>query len=281
MTFAVSPLTRKRWLQFRRNRRAWGSLRLLAGLYILSLGAELLCNDQPLLVRVNGRTRFPFLRYVPQDDLFGNGVAARPDYDRLARDPAFRGAPGNRLLRAPVPYGPHQVADPATLEAYRRATLTVTPDAAIGRLNLAPDGTIARRRPDDTRLVYGYAEMPDLAVVPSLTVEYGVDGDEALYSAFGLAYEREIAATLTVELTGSLAWANAAYHRSQFDADQYALGDATLGASLTWSPSEPFSITASLLYSTFVSETISDAAEASGYDAPDAMVAGLTLGYAF
>lgn len=143
------------------------------------------------------------------------------------------------------------------------------------------DGTIARRRPDDTRLVYGYAEMPDLAVVPSLTVEYGVDGDEALYSAFGLAYEREIAATLTVELTGSLAWANAAYHRSQFDADQYALGDATLGASLTWSPSEPFSITASLLYSTFVSETISDAAEASGYDAPDAMVAGLTVGYAF
>jgi microcin C transport system permease protein len=144
MTFAVSPLTRKRWLQFRRNRRAWGALRLLAGLYLLSLGAELLCNDQPLLVRVNGRTRFPFLRYVPQDDLFGNGVAARPDYDRLARDPAFRGAPGNRLLRAPVPYGPHQVADPATLEAYRRATLTVTPDAAIGRLNLAPDGTIAR-----------------------------------------------------------------------------------------------------------------------------------------
>ena len=143
------------------------------------------------------------------------------------------------------------------------------------------DGTIARRRPDNTRLAYGYAEMPDLDVVPSLTVEYGVDGDDALYSAFGLAYERAIAATLTVELTGSLAWANAAYHRSQFDADQYALGDATLGASLTWSPSEPFSITASLLYSTFVSETISDAAEASGYDAPDAMVAGLTLGYAF
>jgi len=144
-----------------------------------------------------------------------------------------------------------------------------------------PDGTIARRSPENTRLAYGYAEMSDLAVVPSLTVEYGVDGDDALYSAFGLDYERAIAATLTVELTGSLAWANAAYHRSQFDADQYALGDATLGASLIWSPAEPFSITASLLYSTFFSDTISDAAEASGYDAPDAMVAGLTLGYAF
>ena len=144
-----------------------------------------------------------------------------------------------------------------------------------------PDGTVARRSPENTRLVFGYAEMPDLAVVPSLTVEYGVDGDDALYSAFGLAYERAIAETLTVELTGSLSWANAAYHRSQFDADEYALGDATLGASLIWSPSDPFSITASLLYSTFVSETISDAAEASGYDAPEALVAGLTFGYAF
>ncbi len=144
-----------------------------------------------------------------------------------------------------------------------------------------PDGTVARRSPENTRLVFGYAEMPDLAVVPSLTVEYGVDGDDALYGVFGLAYERAIAETLTVELTGSLSWANAAYHRSQFDADEYALGDATLGASLIWSPSNPFSITASLLYSTFVSETISDAAEASGYDAPEALVAGLTFGYAF
>ena len=144
MKFNVSPLTRKRWLQFRRNRRAWGSLYLLAGLYILSLGAELLCNDQPLLIRVNGRTYLPFLRYVSQDELFGNGVAARPDYDRLARDPAFLATPGNRMLRAPVPHGPHQVADPATLEPYRRATLTITPDAAIGRLNLTQDGTIVR-----------------------------------------------------------------------------------------------------------------------------------------
>ena len=144
-----------------------------------------------------------------------------------------------------------------------------------------PDGTVARRSPENTRLVFGYAEMPDLAVVPSLTVEYGVDGDDALYGVFGLAYERALGETLTVELTGSLAWANASYHRAQFDADEFALGDATLGASLIWSPSDPFSITASLLYSTFVSETISDAAEASGYDAPEALVAGLTFGYAF
>ena len=40
-------------------------------------------------------------------------------------------------------------------------------------------------------------------------------------------------------------------------------------------------MSASLAYSYFVSETISDAAEACGYDAPDALVGGLTLSYAF
>jgi hypothetical protein len=143
------------------------------------------------------------------------------------------------------------------------------------------DGSTVRRSLSDTQLVYGYVEMPDLMVVPSLTLEYSVDGDDTLYCAFGLAYERDIAESLTVGLTGTLSWANAAYHRLQYDADENALGDATLGASLTWRPAEDFAATASLLYSYFVSDTISDAAEASDYDAPDALVAGLTLGFTF
>ncbi len=140
----LSPLTRMRWMQFRRSRRAWGALILLAVIYGTSLLAELLCNDQPLLLRFNGRTYLPFLRYVPQDALFGNGIAARPDYRRLRADPAFRRNPANRMILAPVPFGPHQVEDPATLEAWRRATLTVTPVIALGRLDLAADGRIAR-----------------------------------------------------------------------------------------------------------------------------------------
>jgi microcin C transport system permease protein len=217
MTFAVSPLTRKRWLQFRRNRRAWGALRLLAGLYLLSLGAELLCNDQPLLIRVNGRTRFPFLRYVPQDDLFGNGVAARPDYDRLARDPAFRAAPGNRLLRAPVPHGPHQVADPATLEAYRRATLTVTPDAALGRLNLAPDGMIVRPLgcepffPAAAR-IEGLPLVSHWRTTPAL--------DEALEARF--ANRAAPALTVTLEAAGGVATGTGAPTRLQISLLAYA-----------------------------------------------------------
>ena len=140
----LSPLTRKRWAQFRRNRRAWSSLVALAILYGVSLSAEWLCNDQPLYLRVEGRSYFPVLRYVSQEMLFGNGVAARPDYDRLRTDPAFTNNPANRMLRAPVPHGPHQVADPATFATWRRATLMIAPAVSIGRLNLDRDGRISR-----------------------------------------------------------------------------------------------------------------------------------------
>ncbi|MEI6211689.1 MAG: ABC transporter permease subunit [bacterium] len=43
----LSPLTRKRWRQFRANRRAWWSLLLLAALFALGLAAPLLCPYGP------------------------------------------------------------------------------------------------------------------------------------------------------------------------------------------------------------------------------------------
>ena len=65
------------WARFRAHRRAFASLWILAGLYTLSLGAELLCNDKPLLLRIGGRTFFPVFREYTQDALLGNGVHTR------------------------------------------------------------------------------------------------------------------------------------------------------------------------------------------------------------
>lgn len=43
----ISPLTRKRWRQFRHNRRAWWSLVLLGALFALGLAAPLICRYRP------------------------------------------------------------------------------------------------------------------------------------------------------------------------------------------------------------------------------------------
>lgn len=60
----LSPLTRRRLAQFRANRRGYWSLWIFLGLFGLSLGAELIANDRPLVVRYEGRFYFPvFVRY--------------------------------------------------------------------------------------------------------------------------------------------------------------------------------------------------------------------------
>jgi microcin C transport system permease protein len=68
----LSPLNQRRWRNFRSNRRAHGSLWLFVVLFGLSLFAELLANDKPLMVRFQGETRFPIFRFYSEKDFGGD-----------------------------------------------------------------------------------------------------------------------------------------------------------------------------------------------------------------
>ena len=46
----LSPLNQRRWRNFRRNRRAFWSLIIFAVLFGLSLTAEFIANEKPILV---------------------------------------------------------------------------------------------------------------------------------------------------------------------------------------------------------------------------------------
>ena len=69
---ALSPLNQRRWRNFRANRRAFWSLVLFSILFGLSLFAEVLANDKPLLVRHNGSFYFPILRFYPETAFGGD-----------------------------------------------------------------------------------------------------------------------------------------------------------------------------------------------------------------
>ncbi|PYE83964.1 ABC transporter permease [Pseudoroseicyclus aestuarii] len=62
----VSPLTRRRWRNFRGNRRAFVSLMIFGVLFVLSLFAEVLANDKPLMVSYRGEWRFPVLEFYSE-----------------------------------------------------------------------------------------------------------------------------------------------------------------------------------------------------------------------
>jgi microcin C transport system permease protein len=97
----LSLLTRRRIASFRANRRGFWSLWIFLVLYVLSLGAELIANDHPLLVRFDGRFYVPVLRAYPET-AFGGEFPTEADY----RDPWVRRHIAARgwILWPPVPF---------------------------------------------------------------------------------------------------------------------------------------------------------------------------------
>ncbi len=78
----MSPITRRRLQNFRANRRGFWSLWLFLILFFVSMAAELVANDKPLIVSFDGETYFPVFEFVPETT-FGGDFATEAEY----RDP--------------------------------------------------------------------------------------------------------------------------------------------------------------------------------------------------
>ncbi len=98
---SLSP-RRRAWLRFRANRRGYWSLWIFLAIFGLSLMAEVLSNDRPILVRYEGRTYYPLLRTYPETT-FGGDFRTATDYlDPFIRERLSSG--GNWALFPPNRY---------------------------------------------------------------------------------------------------------------------------------------------------------------------------------
>ncbi|MBT8411134.1 MAG: ABC transporter permease [Octadecabacter sp.] len=70
--FSLSPLNQRRWRNFTRNRRAYWSLWIFLFLFGLSLFAEFLANDKPILVSYRGDVRMPIFQFYAERDYGGD-----------------------------------------------------------------------------------------------------------------------------------------------------------------------------------------------------------------
>ena len=82
----LTPLVRRRLRNFRANRRGFWSLWIFLVLFAVSLFAELIANDKPLLVRYEGAFYFPVAVSYPETT-FGGEFPTEADY----RDPFVAG----------------------------------------------------------------------------------------------------------------------------------------------------------------------------------------------
>ena len=79
---SMSPLNRRRWQNFKANRRGYWSLWIFLTLFGVSLVAEVIANDKPFYISFEGRSYFPAFVTYPET-AFGGDFETAADY----RDP--------------------------------------------------------------------------------------------------------------------------------------------------------------------------------------------------
>jgi len=98
----LSPMNRRRWENFKRNRRGYYSLWIFLCLFITSLFAEVIANDKPFMIRYDGRFYFPAL-FTYAETTFGGEFETAADY----RDPYLQekiAEAGGRVWWPPIRY---------------------------------------------------------------------------------------------------------------------------------------------------------------------------------
>lgn len=138
----MSPLTRRRWLNFRANKRGYWSLWLIVGMVFLSLFAELLANDKPIVLTYKGDLYVPILFEYPETtfggELDSEALYTSPDVQN------FIDQGGGWTLWPPIPFS-HDTID--------RFTEGIVPEAPSARHWLGTDDVA---RDVAARLIYGF-----------------------------------------------------------------------------------------------------------------------------
>jgi microcin C transport system permease protein len=78
----MSPINRRRWQNFKSNRRGYWSLWIFLTLFIISLFAEFIANSKPFMINFDGKLYFPAIVTYTETD-FGGEFETAADY----RDP--------------------------------------------------------------------------------------------------------------------------------------------------------------------------------------------------
>jgi len=137
-----SKLSKDRFRRFRMIKRAWYSFIILSALFVLSLFAELLCNDRPYIISFNDKLYFPIFKFYPEKE-FGGKYFTEADYVSLRNSDLFK-KEGNWMLLPPIPHSPlHSYID-----------LEGTPPHPPSAMHWL--GTDASARDVFARLLYGF-----------------------------------------------------------------------------------------------------------------------------
>ncbi len=165
--FRLSPINQRRLANFKSHRRGYWSFWIFMVLFILSLFAEVIANDRPILVVYKGEVLLPILHDYPEEK-FG-GFLARTDYrdEVIAKEidangfiiwPPIRYSYRtiNRQLPTPAPSPPTWMLSKAQCEAAAKRFNKSDPGGGCGAIEWNWLGTDDQGRDVLARLIYGF-----------------------------------------------------------------------------------------------------------------------------
>ena len=98
----LSPLAQRRWQRFRTHKRGFIAALLFLVLFVISLGADFIANDRPIVVRYDGEWLFPIFQSIPETYYGGSfeteAIYTDPFVIELIEEKGF-------LVMPPIPYG--------------------------------------------------------------------------------------------------------------------------------------------------------------------------------
>jgi len=71
----LNPINQRRWRSFRANRRGFYSLCIFLTLFFVSLFAEFIANDKPVLIYSGSTIYFPILKAYPETAFGGAAMS--------------------------------------------------------------------------------------------------------------------------------------------------------------------------------------------------------------
>jgi microcin C transport system permease protein len=99
---ALSPLNRRRWRNFRSNKRGYWSFWIFLVLFVVTLFAELIANDKPLVILFKGHVYAPVIVTYPET-AFGGDFETEADYRDTYLIGLIRDA-GGTMVWPPIRY---------------------------------------------------------------------------------------------------------------------------------------------------------------------------------
>jgi microcin C transport system permease protein len=188
-----NPITQKRLMRLKEMKRAYISLWIITVLYVISLGAELICNDSPLYVKYRDRSYFPVFKFYPDSTFTGSGKQTRPDYHAINGGADFTQNSENYMIFPPIAFGPYASVNPASIDVPDVVTARFKPMPMIGTVNVREDYGIAR-----SASFSSFIDKADKAV-RNINLTHYFDIPQSIRRAVAVRFKNESAAAVSAE----------------------------------------------------------------------------------